>query len=138
MEISESSQVNVILPPTVTPMPKQTKRTVLAQVFVCAGCCCGKTEKGKPEIPLDWLKKTWKEQKLLKTVQLTISGCLGPCDLVNVVSISTAEGQFWFGGITTDEPYHDLLNWAEQSRTLGYPAPLPETLRAYAFSRFAE
>ncbi|MCI0182366.1 hypothetical protein MM817_00625 [Acidibacillus sp. S0AB] len=114
-----------------------TKRQVIAQVMVCAGCCCGKTEKGKPEIPLDWLKKAWKERKLLKTVQLTITGCLGPCDLVNVVSIMTGQEQRYFGGIVTDEPYHTLLEWAESTRLLGQPAPIPESLLAYEFDRFA-
>ncbi|KUO96165.1 (2Fe-2S) ferredoxin domain-containing protein [Ferroacidibacillus organovorans] len=113
-----------------------TKRRVLAQVVVCAGCCCGRIDKNKPPIPLDWLKKSWKERKLLKTVQLTISGCLGPCDILNVVSILTADGQFWFGGLVTDEPYQELLAWAEETRELGYPAPLPDLLRPYQFSRF--
>ncbi|MDP9727104.1 (2Fe-2S) ferredoxin domain-containing protein [Alicyclobacillus tolerans] len=113
-----------------------TKRLILAQVFVCSGCCCGRTDKGKPSIPLDWLKKTWKERKLLKTVQLTITGCLGPCDVLNVVSIWTPDRQFWFGNITTDDPYEELLAWAEMTRELGQPAPIPDALLMYQFERF--
>ena len=114
----------------------ETKRKVSAQVLVCSGCCCGRVDKNKPSIPLDWLKKNWKERKLLKSVQLTISGCLGPCDILNAVSILTNECQLWFGGLVTDEPYQELLAWAEETRDLGYPAPLPELLRPYQFSRF--
>jgi (2Fe-2S) ferredoxin len=113
-----------------------TKRQVLAQVMVCSGCCCGRTDKGKPSIPLDWLKTEWKERRLLKSVQLTITGCLGPCDVVNVVGVSTSEGQRWFGRITTDEPYEILLKWAEETRELGYPAPIPEQLCKYEFQRY--
>lgn len=113
-----------------------TKRQVLAQVMVCSGCCCGRTDKGKPSIPVDWLKQSWKERKLLKNVQLTISGCLGPCDILNVVCLSTPARSYWFGGIVTDEPFHALLDWAETTRSLGYAAPIPEMLLPYQFERF--
>lgn len=113
-----------------------TQRVVLGQVFVCSGCCCGRTDKGKPEVPLEWLKSSWKERRLLKTVQLTITGCLGPCDISNVVSISTPDRQRWFGGITTKSSYEALLKWAEVTRQLGEPAPIPELLLEYEFERF--
>ncbi|PWI57142.1 (2Fe-2S) ferredoxin domain-containing protein [Sulfoacidibacillus thermotolerans] len=115
-----------------------TKRKVLAQVVVCSGCCCGRTDKGRPAIPLEWLKKTWKERKLLKTVQLTISGCLGPCDIANVVSILSKDVQLWFGGFSTEEPYHELLAWAEATRELGTLAHVPKSLLPYQFTRFSE
>ncbi|GEO24654.1 hypothetical protein AAC03nite_04390 [Alicyclobacillus acidoterrestris] len=115
-----------------------TKRRVLAQVVVCSGCCCGRTDKGRPAIPLDWLKRTWKEKRLLKHVQLTISGCLGPCDIVNVISIVTKHGDRWFGGITTDEPFTWLVEWAEATAALGEPADLPAGLLPYEFQRFTE
>jgi hypothetical protein len=59
----------------------QTKRQVIGHVVMCSGCCCGKTERGKPEVPVEWLKAQWKARGLLKNIQLSISGCLGPCDL---------------------------------------------------------
>src|SRR3984893_16566915 len=58
-----------------------TKRLVIGHLTVCQGCCCGNTENGRPPVPVDWLKKEWRARGLLKRVQLTISGCLGPCDL---------------------------------------------------------
>ena len=72
--------------------PLVTKRLVLGNVAVCLGCCCGNTERGKPAVPVDWLKKEWKARGLLKQIQLTISGCLGPCDVPNVVAISDERG----------------------------------------------
>jgi hypothetical protein len=115
-----------------------TKRQVLAQVFVCSGCCCGRTDKGNPQIPLEWLKTSWKDRKLLKAVQLTITGCLGPCDKVNVFSIATADGYRWFGGIRTNAPYEILLEWATTTLDLGKPAPIPDSLLVYEFLRFHE
>ncbi|GMA63429.1 (2Fe-2S) ferredoxin domain-containing protein [Alicyclobacillus fastidiosus] len=113
-----------------------TKRQVLAQIVVCSGCCCGRTDKGKPEIPVDWLKQTWKERRLQKHVQLTISGCLGPCDIVNVVSMITGEGQRWFGGIEGAEPFRWLVEWAQETADLGESAELPAELLQYEFQRF--
>ena len=42
-------------------------------------------------MPVEWLKTEWRRRGLLKNIQLTISGCLGPCDVPNVVLIATAE-----------------------------------------------
>ncbi len=46
-----------------------------------------------------WLTKEWRDRELLKNIQLTISGCLGPCDLPNVVIISDASGSVGLGNI---------------------------------------
>jgi hypothetical protein len=59
--------------------PLATKRLVIGHLTICQGCCCGNTENGRPPVPVDWLKKEWRARGLLKRVQLTISGCLGPC-----------------------------------------------------------
>jgi hypothetical protein len=75
------------------------KRKVIAQVFVCQGCCCGQVERGRPEVPAEWLKEEWRKRGLLKRVQLTISGCLGPCDVPNVVAIVTQTKTVWLGEI---------------------------------------
>jgi (2Fe-2S) ferredoxin len=89
-----------------------TKRLVVGHLTICQGCCCGNTENGRPPVPVDWLKKEWRARGLLKRVQLTISGCLGPCDLPNVVNISNEKGTQWFGEITQFEQYRDLVDWA--------------------------
>ena len=72
--------------------PLATKRLVIGHLTVCQGCCCGNTENGRPPVPVDWLKKEWRARGLLKRVQLTISGCLGPCDLPNVVTRTGRSG----------------------------------------------
>lgn len=72
-----------------------TKRIVIGHLTVCQGCCCGNTENGRPPVPVEWLKKEWRARGLLKRVQLSISGCLGPCDVPNVVTISNGTGTLW-------------------------------------------
>lgn len=113
-----------------------TKRQVLGQVIICSGCCCGRTDKGKPAIPEEWLKNNWKQAGLLRTIQLTISGCLGPCDLTNVISILTPQKQIWLGGITSQNQYEALLKWALLSSDAGYLLELPEILDGRRFERY--
>lgn len=110
---------------------KQTARRVVAQVLVCNGCCCGRVEKGKPEVPVDWLKAEWKRQGLLKRVQLTITACLGPCDVPNVVSLVHEDGSIWLGSISRRDQYAALIEWAVRSRDLGTFAALPEELAGH-------
>jgi len=116
--------------------PMQTKRVVLAQVSVCLGCCCGAVERGKPAVPVDWIKKEWKGRGLKKSIQLTISGCLGPCDLPNVVSISSKEETVWLGTLCRFQDYAVLVEWASASGRTGRLLPLPEELTEFRFSPF--
>jgi cobaltochelatase CobN len=105
--------------------PLTTTRLVLGQVSVCRGCCCGDVADGKPDVPVDWLKQEWKRCGLLKNVHLSISGCLGPCDLANVVNVSSAEREIWLGNITDFSQYRDLFGWALESKQSGRLLPLP-------------
>ena len=107
-----------------------TKRLVIGHLTVCQGCCCGNTENGRPPVPVDWLKKEWRARGLLRRVQLTISGCLAPCDLPNVVTISNENGTQWLGEITEFEQYRALVDWASRSRDAGELVPLPKEFSA--------
>ena len=110
---------------------------VLGQIVFCEGCCCGQTDKGFPPLPRDWLKQQWKEEKLNRSVQLTISGCLGPCDLANVFYVISSEGLQWFGGLHEQWQYDLLLDWAIASRDAGVLFELPAELNRHRFERFA-
>jgi cobaltochelatase CobN len=114
----------------------RTRRRPLAQIVLCQGCCCGQTARGLPAVPLDWLKPLWKSEKLNKIVQLTVSGCLGPCDLPNVCCIVTPEEQAWYGRLTTREDYAVLLGWARRCREQGRLLPLPTELEHLRFERW--
>ncbi|OAI47761.1 hypothetical protein AYO44_08960 [Planctomycetaceae bacterium SCGC AG-212-F19] len=113
-----------------------TRRKPVAQIVLCQGCCCGRTEHGLPAVPLDWLKPIWKSEKLNKVVQLTVSGCLGPCDLPNVCCIITPDEQAWYGRLTTTEDYAVLVHWARQCRARGTVLPLPAELAHLRFERW--
>lgn len=109
----------------------KTKRRVIAQVLVCQGCCCGQVERGRPEVPAEWLKQEWRKRGLLKRLHLTISGCLGPCDVPNVVAIVMQEKTAWLGNITLREQYQSLLDWASRSGDLGCAVELPRELTSH-------
>ena len=118
--------------------PMATARgRVLGQVLVCEGCCCGRTDKGFAPVPRDWIKQQWKDEKLNKSVQLTISGCLGPCDLANVVCVVSPKGLQWLGGLQEQWQFDLLLDWARASRDAGVLLELPAELSRHRFERFA-
>ena len=85
---------------------------------------------------MDWLKKEWRARGLLKRVQLTISGCLGPCDVPNVVTVSSESGTQWFGEITEFEQYRDLVDWASRSKEAGALLPLPKEFQRHTLDPF--
>jgi hypothetical protein len=116
--------------------PLTTKRLVLGHVSVCQGCCCGNTANGRPPVPVEWLKKEWRVRGLLKRIQLSISGCLGPCDVPNVVAISNENGTRWLGQITELNQYRTLLEWAIASKDAGELLPLPYEFREHALHPF--
>ena len=90
----------------------ETKRRVIGQMIVCQGCGCGATHKDRPEVPADWLRSEWRRRGLPKRVQLSISGCVGPCDVPNVVVVNSETGSQWLGSITEFNQYQSLLEWA--------------------------
>ncbi len=117
----------------------ETRRTdPLGQIFFCEGCCCGRTDKGFPPLPKAMIKERWKSLKLNKTIQLTISGCLGPCDLANVFYFlpSNGKGQ-WFGGLSEHWQYETLIQWAGECQNTSALLPIPSVLDAFRFERFA-
>jgi len=115
-----------------------TKRAAIAQVACCVGCCCGRTDRGFPAVPVERLKAVWKEEKLNRTVQLTISGCLGPCDMANVILVMTAAGTEWFGGIDDEAVFEAVIAWARACKAAEALLPLPAVIDACRFKRFTE
>jgi cobaltochelatase CobN len=107
------------------------------QVMLCKGCCCGRTDRGLPEVPVDRIKAIWKAEKLNQTVQLTISGCLGPCDLPNVAVVVTPEGTEWFGLLAGDADYDALITWARACQSSRTALPPPEAWLSRRLRRFA-
>ena len=87
---------------------------------------------------MDWLKQQWRERGLLKKFQLTISCCLGPCDLTNVLKISGPGVEVWLGQISGFEQYANLVDWADQCKVAGELLPLPADFERLRFSPFEQ
>jgi cobaltochelatase CobN len=84
------------------------------------------------------VKARWTELKLNNTIQLTISGCLGPCDVANVVCMMPAIGDsIWLGGLSQASQYELLIKWAESCQREQHLLSLPVALDRYRFERFA-
>ena len=92
-------------------------------VIVCKGCCCGNLEKGYDEVPVEYLEQAWVENNLGEEAQLTISGCLGPCSMRNVVLMKSEDGLTW------------LVNWACEFSRSETGISLPEGLQRLEFER---
>jgi cobaltochelatase CobN len=88
-------------------------RVVEGQLLVCKGCCCGNTERGIPTVPLDSFKREWKERGIRLRVHLTISGCLGPCAVPNVVLLIYRGAIVWFHSINSESDVNDMYNYIE-------------------------
>ncbi|HEX8202682.1 MAG TPA: (2Fe-2S) ferredoxin domain-containing protein [Isosphaeraceae bacterium] len=106
------------------------------QVLLCKGCCCGRTDRGLPAVPVERIKAAWKAEKLNRAVQLTISGCLGPCDLPNVAVVVSASGTTWFGRLDGDGHYDALIAWARAGLAEGAVGAEPEGWAELRFERF--
>ncbi len=117
--------------------PLKTKRLVIGHLIVCSGCCCGVVSRGKPDVPVEWLKREWRSRGLLKNIQLTISCCLGPCDLTNVVKVSGPNTEVWLGRLDQFDQYSGLVDWATQSKEAGTLVPLPEGFDQFRFNPFS-
>ena len=122
----------------VNPSSLTTRVQSPAQLLLCKGCCCGRTDRGLPEVPVERIKAAWKAEKLNRGVQLTISGCLGPCDLPNVAVLVTATGMEWYGRLDGAAHYDALIDWARACLASGAALPAPTALEGFRFERFSE
>src|SRR5262245_5717734 len=105
-------------------------------LFVCQGCCCGRTEKGFPALPIDEFKQQWKARGIRRRFHLTISGCLGPCPLANVVLILFRGRSLWLHSINNAEDVSSIYGYVEQMlQAEKYLDPPPE-LEFRSFHRY--
>ena len=114
-----------------------SRRRVLAHMLICKGCCCGVTEKRNSPVPVEWLIQEWRNRRLSPSITLTISeGCLGPCDLANVVCITSPHGVVWLGQIQPHLHYAQLVDWAEAVACTDALLSLPSAFDSHRFDRF--
>jgi nitrile hydratase accessory protein len=105
-------------------------------LFICNGCCCGRTEKGFPELPLEEFKSQWKRRGIRRRFHLTISGCLGPCPLANVVLLLSRGRSTWFHSINSREDVDLIYDYVERMLVAESFLEAPEGLAARVFERY--
>ena len=105
----------------------------VASVTVCDGCCCGRIEKGHNEVPINFLKSSWKDYNLENNIKLTISDCLEPCSMHNVTLLKTDSNQIWLGKLSKEEHYNALIDWACEVNDKGEETALPGILAVHRF-----
>ncbi len=88
-------------------------------------------------MPVEEMKAAWRRGGLQRHVHLSVSGCLGPCDLANVALVAGAEGLVWLGALRGSRPYELLLAWAVAVAGAERPLPLPDEVVRHAFERYA-
>ncbi|MFQ3580556.1 MAG: (2Fe-2S) ferredoxin domain-containing protein [Chloracidobacterium sp.] len=110
-------------------------RVIEGQLFVCQGCCCGQTERGFPAVPLDEYKRQWKERGLRLRIHLTVTGCLGPCPLANVILILFGGETIWLHSINDADAVSTVFDYLEAMLDAGRYVPPGGALAARHFNR---
>lgn len=105
-------------------------------LFLCNGCCCGRTDKGFPPLPLESFKKQWKQRGIRRRFHLTISGCLGPCPLANVVLLQFRGRSAWFHSINHEADVNLIYDYVEQMLQEGAYLDPPAELASRQFDRY--
>ena len=103
------------------------------RVVVCKGCCCGNVSRGHDEVPVEFLKKAWAERNLEREIQLTISGCLGTCEMRNVVLLRNDVDRIWLGRLGEKVEYEAIVEWASNSANIEGAPNLPAVLKKLEF-----
>ena len=81
--------------------------------YCFTGCCCGRTDRGYAEVPVDIYKEEWTKRKIRNTVHLTKSGCLGPCVLANVASLVFDGRSVWFHSVSSAWQVRQIFDYIE-------------------------
>ena len=105
-------------------------------LFVCQGCCCGHTEKGFPALPLEEFKRQWKERGIRRRFHLTISGCLGPCPLANVILIQFLGQSVWLHSINSPKDVTLIYDYVERMLRADRYLDPPAALAGRHFQRY--
>src|SRR3954447_26589821 len=105
-------------------------------LFVCQGCCCGRTDKGFPALPVDEFRQQWKARGIRRRFHLTISGCLGPCPLANVVLLQFRGRSMWFHSINQAADVDLIYNYVERMLQGEDDPDMPVELAGRQFQRY--
>jgi len=103
--------------------------------YCFTGCCCGRTDRGYAEVPVDVYKEEWTRRKIRNEVHLTKGGCLGPCALANVASLVFDGRSVWFHSVNSAWQVRQIFEYIESmlkaDKFLKPPAELSEFVFNY-------
>jgi cobaltochelatase CobN len=103
--------------------------------YCFTGCCCGRTDRGYAEVPVDVYKEEWTRRKIRNAVHLTKGGCLGPCVLANVASLVFDGKSVWFHSVNSAWQVRQIFDYIDSmlqaDRFLKPPAELSEFVFNY-------
>lgn len=89
-------------------------------------------------MPREWIKGRWRSARLQPPVQLTFSGCLGPCASANVVLVMAAGQTIWLGDLFCMDDFAAVVRWAEETARQNKFVDVPLGLRERRFEWFQD
>jgi hypothetical protein len=106
-------------------------------LFVCVGCCCGRTGHGGALAPAGRLKsvarKAYEASGLSGRVRMAFTECLGPCSESNVIFLYLGGRPLWLRRVNSPELFARALRYADEASRNNASA-LPPELEPYSFS----
>jgi cobaltochelatase CobN len=108
------------------------RRAHLSYCF--SGCCCGRTERGYAQVPVETYKEEWTRRKMRNTVHLTKAGCLGPCVLSNVASLVFDGRSVWFHSVNSPWQVKQIFEYIDAMLEADRFLQPPEELLEYVFN----
>jgi cobaltochelatase CobN len=87
-------------------------------------------------LPLDEFKRQWRERGIRRRFHLTISGCLGPCPLANVVLILFRGRTIWLHSINSSEDVSYIYGYVERMLLAESYLDPPAELAGRHFERY--
>ncbi len=108
------------------------RRAHLSYCFT--GCCCGRTDRGYTEVPVDVYKEEWLRRKMRNAVHLTKAGCLGPCVLANVACLVLDGRSVWFHSVNSAWQVRQVFAYIDTMLQADRFLQPPEELLEYVFN----
>jgi nitrile hydratase accessory protein len=106
-----------------------------AHLSYCYGsCCCGDVERGYAPVPVETFKQEWLRRKMRKTMHLTKGGCLGPCELANVVSLVFDGRSVFFHSVNAPGQVRLIFDYVDDMILADRFLPPPPTLEPHVFN----
>jgi nitrile hydratase accessory protein len=102
--------------------------------YCYASCCCGRVDRGYLPVPVDAYKGEWLGRRLRKIVHLTKGGCLGPCSLANVASLTFDGRAVWFHSVDSPDRVAMIFDYIEAMIAADRYLHTPPALAPFTFN----